>query len=243
VIPAISVADHLFVLVFAVAYPILGYVSFRRLLARIAAGKPIPSRPRLYANTLALQWLLFIGGGLLWFGQSRSAESLGLGLELDAGFLVALLLTVAGIALFVRQLVALHGATLNDLESVERAFGRLKPLLPRSRVELRVFYAVGLTAGIVEEVLWRGFLLAYVAALTSLPLAAVAVTLGFGLAHAYQGWGSVPKVTAAGAVFMLLVLLSGSLWLAMLLHAAVDILQGRLAYVVLSQSGNTPDSA
>ena len=40
------------------------------------------------------------------------------------------------------------------------------------------------------------------------------------------------------AVFALLFLLTGSLWLPMILHAAVDILQGRAAYEIMRRSDN-----
>jgi membrane protease YdiL (CAAX protease family) len=48
----------------------------------------------------------------------------------------------------------------------------------------------------------------------------------------------LPKITLVGGVFAGLYLLSGSIWLPMLLHAAVDILQGRLAYEVIHRAGS-----
>jgi len=66
--------------------------------------------------------------------------------------------------------------------------------------------------------------------------AALVSTVGFGLAHAYQGLSQLPKITLVGGVFAGLYLLSGSIWLPMLLHAAVDILQGRLAYEAIHRT-------
>jgi len=51
--------------------------------------------------------------------------------------------------------------------------------------------------------------------------------------HSYQGLANIPRVAMIGAVFSGLYLLTGSLWLPIILHAAVDLLQGRLAYDVM----------
>jgi membrane protease YdiL (CAAX protease family) len=93
-----------------------------------------------------------------------------------------------------------------------------------------VYYGLSLTAGIVEEMLWRGFLILYLGQIVPVWAAAVASGVLFGLAHAYQGLASLPKLCAAGLLLSGLFLLSGSLWLPMVLHVIVDALQGRSAF-------------
>ena len=63
--------------------------------------------------------------------------------------------------------------------------------------------------------------------------AAVVSTIAFGLAHAYQGLSQIPLITLVGAVFAGMYVLTGSVWLPIILHAAVDIVQGRIAYEVM----------
>ena len=89
---------------------------------------------------------------------------------------------------------------------------------------------MSITAGIVEETIWRGFLFWYFGQVMPLWAAAVLSAIGFGLAHAYQGFRAVPRIIAVGSIFVLLYLLTGSLWLSMLLHAIVDMLQGRAIF-------------
>ena len=76
-------------------------------------------------------------------------------------------------------------------------------------------------------------------------LAALISAIGFGLAHAYQGIENLPKVTIVGFAFTGLYLLTGSLLLPMVLHAAVDVLQGRLAYTAMRRCDNegAPDTS
>jgi membrane protease YdiL (CAAX protease family) len=99
-------------------------------------------------------------------------------------------------------------------------------LLPRTAGERRLFTVVGVTAGVCEEWLYRGFFLAVVAALAGgLPTGVLVVVaaVAFGLAHAYQGVGGVLTTAVLGAIMATLYLDSGSLLLPVLLHAAIDL--------------------
>ncbi|MPQ99256.1 CPBP family intramembrane metalloprotease [Modestobacter sp. I12A-02628] len=99
-------------------------------------------------------------------------------------------------------------------------------LLPRSPAERRLFALVGVTAGVCEEWLYRGFFLAVVAALAPSAPAGVLVLLAavaFGAAHAYQGLAGVLTTGVLGGVLAALYLQTGSLLLPVLLHAAIDL--------------------
>ncbi len=99
-------------------------------------------------------------------------------------------------------------------------------LFPATRAERRWWVLIGLTAGICEEVLFRGFLLHYLHTSPwqlDLTLALLVSSLIFGLQHLYQGAKGVIATTLLGALFGLLFLLSGSLLLPMILHAALDL--------------------
>lgn len=226
--------DHLFVLAFAVVYPTVGFFSFRRLVRDVAAGHS-PERLKLYLQTIAGQWLLLGIGLVLWSSHDRELSGLGFSLVVDANFAVAAAIAVAAIAFLVAQGRAVRKASANELRDVTRSLGDMGHLLPRTRRELHRFYLVGVTAGICEEVLWRGFLLWYLQLLMPMWAAVLLATLWFGAAHAYQGAEFIPRVTLVGAVLMMLFLLTGSLLIPVIVHIAVDVLQGRLAYDVLSR--------
>jgi uncharacterized protein len=99
-------------------------------------------------------------------------------------------------------------------------------LLPRTRTERHLFALVGITAGVCEEWLYRGFLLAVVAALLpGLPTAGLVVVaaVAFGLAHAYQGLSGVLTTGVLGGVLAAVYLQTGSLLLPVVLHAVIDL--------------------
>jgi len=224
--------DHLFVFVLAVVHPVAGYISFNRLLGRIEAGE-IVNRSRLYLETIAGHWILFVLALALWFSQDRSWTSLGFGLTTGTGFIVGAALAIAAIVLLLMQIRQVASADIDELHELRGQLGRLEIIFPRNANELGRFYGLAVTAGIVEEVLWRGFMIWYFSQYLPLWAAVSISTIGFGLAHAYQGIANLPKITVVGAAFAGLFLLSGSLWLPMVLHAAVDMLQGRAVYDAL----------
>ena len=227
--------DHVLAFIILVVHPVVGYISFRRLLRRAAAGETIPTSV-LYVRTIRGHWILFGVTVAAWLASGRSLKTLGFGLQTDSWFLLAVLLTGVAIAVMAVQLNQLARASAERLQKIRAGLGNLEFILPKTPRDLRLFYGVSVTAGIVEETLWRGFLIWYLGQFMPLWAAAAISVIGFGLAHAYQGIANIGKTTLVGAAFAALFVLSGSLWLPMLLHALVDILQGRAVYDVVKQT-------
>lgn len=232
--------DHLYVFVLAIVQPVAGYINFNRLLRRAQAGERI-DRAKLYLETIAGQWVLFALALALWFYQQRSWSDLGFSLEIDKWFVLAMALTIGGIVLLVMQLRQTASTDTEKLRESLGTLGKLEFIFPRNGKELGRFYGLAVTAGIVEETLWRGFIIWYFGLFLPLWAAALISAIGFGVAHAYQGIGNVPKITIVGATFTALYLLSGSLWLPMLFHVAVDVLQGRMIYDVIRRCDTDDD--
>ena len=229
--------DHLFVVVFALVYPVAGFVGFLRLLRKIEAGLPL-NRKLLYLNPIAWHWILFVLALIVWALSGRDWDALEFDLEIDMRFLIDAELTLAGIANLPAQLRQAASALNGDVDSLQSQLRDLSLMIPRNGSELARLKLLSITAGIVEETLWRGVLIWYLSQFKLISAAAVTGAVGFGLAHSYRGLANVPRVVFAGASFSGLYLLTGSLRLPMILHGAVDLLQGRLAYDVLRRIGS-----
>ena len=99
-------------------------------------------------------------------------------------------------------------------------------ILPISKSERWWFAAVGIGAGLSEELLYRGFLLYYLWVwLPGLDWTQriIISSLIFGLAHLYHGWKGILGTTVYGFCFAWLYAGSGSLLIPMTIHAAVDL--------------------
>lgn len=113
-----------------------------------------------------------------------------------------------------------------------RGFADIAGMLPNTALERAAWALLSLTAGVCEEVYFRGFLIRVLHEHGSaLPLAAtlVASSLIFGLGHLYQGAKGVLGMTIGGLVFGLLFLLTGSLIPGIVLHVLIDL---QIAYVL-----------
>ncbi len=107
-------------------------------------------------------------------------------------------------------------------------FGSISLLIPTTDAEQRLWILVSITAGVCEEVLYRGYLGFYLG--RTMPLAAVAVLASafFGLAHIYQGGRNALRTMIVGALLWGLYLATGSIFPGMILHAALDVRSGQI---------------
>ena len=222
--------DHSLAIILVALIPPRAWVSFR-VLRRAAPENRAATRRRIYVTALITQWGLCATLLAYWQIVHRPWNSLGLAPVLSPGaFGVA-----AGLAIMVTLLVRQARRALPGSEVLDRARQRLahvEPLLPHSIAELRAFGAVAVTAGICEELLFRGFLIGYFANFTGLIQAALISSVCFGIGHAYQGPRYVLVTAIVGAFLGGVYLVTGSIVLPMLIHAGMDLYSGWMGYRV-----------
>lgn len=111
--------------------------------------------------------------------------------------------------------------------SVEEDKPAWRLFAPTSRREKRMWIALSLSAGVGEELVWRGVLPALIGeALGSFAAGIALSVVSFALAHAIQGLRSVLAIAAIALAFHALVFVSGSLYVAMATHFAYDVAAG-----------------
>jgi membrane protease YdiL (CAAX protease family) len=218
-----------------VGEPLAGHVLHRRFEGRLRTDPR--ARRSFYRRLLVLEWGLTAVVAVLIAAAPRVPLA-GLGLRWPdrwpdpATWAAVLVVVVLGL---VSTRTLRSGALLQGQVAARRpGEGRHSEppvhatlaLLPRTRRERHLFTVVGVTAGICEEWLYRGFLLAVVAAvaggLPTLVLVLLAAA-AFGLAHAYQGPVGMLTTGVLGGVLAALYLQTGSLVFPVLLHAAIDL--------------------
>ena len=101
-------------------------------------------------------------------------------------------------------------------------FSAMLPAGPRERL---LFAAVAISAGICEEVVFRGWLLCTLHNVVGLRGTALVLTAAacFGLAHFYQGATGMIGAAYAGILLTFLYVQSGSLLLPIFLHVLIDL--------------------
>ena len=228
---AYSPVDHILLVILAVIWPLYAaYVQFPRLKRDVSLGLT-NTRVRAYLRAIAIQWSIAASVVLIWVVNNRPFYTLGVAASSvwRLGFGMAVLATAAVLLELQRRRVTGDAALRAEFrEKIESA----SPLLPNNPRELWVFYTLSVTAGICEELLYRGFMIWYLSGLVG-TVGAVLVSSGvFGMAHLYQGPKGVMQTGVIGLILAALYLATGSLWVPMALHMLVDMSSGTLWYQV-----------
>jgi membrane protease YdiL (CAAX protease family) len=234
--------DHILLFFLVLALPAYAAWEMPKLARQIEAGDAA-ARAREYGWTMAIQWAATLTLLWHWSRESRAAAMLGLVVPDGWRLGITLAASVAAIAFFAAQARVVL-TTEKGREAVRRQFQAtpgVVPLLPHTEPEARLFTGLGITAGVCEEILYRGFLLWYLAAFLPYAAAVVLAVVVFGVAHIYQGAKGIVRTGAAGTVAMVLYLATGSLIAPIVLHATVDVASGWMAFVSLR--GNSAAAA
>lgn len=221
---AMSRAATVGVVVLLLGWAVWGVLAWPKLKRALAGGNRAPLI-REYRQTivgqLVLAALAIAAAG--WAGLQiwTAPDELAIGSAIPVGELPAPVL--GGIAAAAAG--AILGAVLARRSKRPTPLaGDIAALIPVSRVERRWFAAVCVCVGVCEELLYRGFMAAWLADLGLNGVAVLIVgSLFFGLAHAYQGVTGVLVTTALGALLHLLYVGTGALWAPMALHALLDL--------------------
>ena len=224
--------DHAVVLLLFLVQPIHGAFEGRYYVERAKAGLPA-ERIRFYRQTAFSEWLFLILLVAVWIDFGRPISDLGFTSVGGAGFWAAAVLCAAAVAFMVHTWRSLRTASAEEKQKHAESFGELTSFIPHTRRELHNFYGVSITAGIVEEIIYRGFLIWYFGQYMPVWAAVIVSSVAFGLGHSYQGPKGVMKVSIIGLVFGALYVISGSIWLPIIAHALLDILQGAAIHEIL----------
>ncbi|THG89220.1 hypothetical protein AJ85_19105 [Alkalihalobacillus alcalophilus ATCC 27647 = CGMCC 1.3604] len=174
------------------------------------------------------QWLIVIILYMYWVYTGRSfidlfsydSSYISLNLETILGIGVGVGIVLLFFSLMIRYSKAIRTKIAESLADESIQF-----LLPSTFGERVLFLLVAVTAGVCEEIIFRGVMLYYFSHFPiEVPIIFIGVisSLLFGIVHLYQGLKGVLLTAYLGAVFFFLFVLTGSLWIPILLHILVD---------------------
>jgi uncharacterized protein len=214
----------------------------RKDLAEYAAFKLLAStadRQRRFRVWIAKAFLFFAGGALLalaLLGRWRALYALPPEFEnlardirsaapphalLSAGFLGGLL----GGVLASVAIGALASKAFGAKKKSTMVVGDVQPLMPRNSAEIAHSVLFALNAGFSEELFFRLLLPLLIAMVVGNALLAfLAAAVIFGLVHIYQGCVGVVATTILGLLLSALYLGTGSIWIAIVAHALLDVI-------------------
>jgi uncharacterized protein len=173
----------------------------------------LPPRSKLYLSTIIGLWVLAV---VTAFVASES--------DIDPRLLGVMPLPWEPFLIWMAFAVCAIGAVVLGFKAFGMAeTAMIHHMIPQTLGEKLAFVGVSATAGICEELVFRGFLIAALRAATgSLPLAVLLSAAAFGTAHAHQDAAGALRATMLAVVLTVPLLVTGSLYPGIAAHAIVD---------------------
>lgn len=231
-------AHHLMAAVLWIVVPLLGLIQHRHLVRQIARGRN-GARTDAYIRLIAGEWIVALAALAVLIAGDGNLEESGLCTPATVRFWIgsALVMVLSGLVVLQTRAVI---SSAEALRAARRQIAPVNAILPHNAHEAHWFSVLSVTAGICEEIVYRGFLLSYLGTYLTpwgaLPLSALA----FGLGHAEQGIKGIVKTGAMGLVLALLVLWTGSILPSIVLHVVIDLTSGRVGRRALETSVAVP---
>jgi membrane protease YdiL (CAAX protease family) len=218
-----TVLAHLLVIILVIAVPIRGAQRYKILMRRIKRHPEL--RMRFYLSGIATQWIMLIPLAFIAWGLGWTPGSLGL--QFPDRFWWGLLASGILLAIVYAQVFYIRHASGSSegREMLRKAMQGPLDMLPRTAQERSLWIFLSLTAGICEEILYRGFLPLYIVEYFPIVAFWAALSLSailFGIGHLYQKVPGVLGTAAIGLIFGALYFLTGSLLFPMIVHALFD---------------------
>ena len=214
--------DHVMLFAIVLALPTWGAIRTALLLA---SPQPERSRPAIYRAAIRTQWALALAVLVVWMVPARPWGPLGLAGPATLPALSASAWVLAGVAL-VLLLRARAFGNAKALAAKRIRLRRTQGFMPRTSEELRAFLPLAVTAGVCEELVFRGFVTWYLQPIVG-TVGAVAIAAAlFGLSHAHLGARGVLFTAIVGAWLGGICIMTGSLYVAMAIHVLIDLQAG-----------------
>lgn len=233
-------ADHILAFVFGIAIPF--YAAYKR--PKDLSGRHFESHQKktIYlANSLSL-FLMALVIIIVWLLFKRPLSELGFKQinTINSWWWLTLL--------FVMLYTIDTWVAIRSKENLEKTFNDRKnktPFMPTKLQELPLYFLMCLSAGVFEEIIFRGFLVTYFMYLLSDIVsgemwAVFLPAIVFSVAHYYQGSKAVLKILILSVLFGYIFILSDSLLIVMLLHFLVDAVGGLLTFKFMKKEMEDP---
>lgn len=235
-----TLLDHLLAAVLVVGFPIYAAHNYRAFVAAVPSREP-DARLREYAITMVLQWALLGATLLVWRYAARPWTALGLAVPPGRASLLGLGITLLLFGLLAHQWFAVQRLDTKGFQGLAAQVEPVRELIPHTRTEYRAFQALAITAGVCEEVLYRGYLIWYLETGLGRWPAVLVAGAAFGVAHFYQGKAGVLKTGVIGILTGVLYAGTGSLLWPMVAHAAIDLQGGAIGWWVVEKGVGSND--
>ncbi len=205
-------------LIVSVMMPLLAIKSSKTLVHMLKTRPEIKSS--FYIQGIVIQWLLTTAVLLgMWFKADSWSQ---IGFTGDRWWLWLALIA----AMVLISLVFNHSAQLSvsGQSRIHKLYGHVAHYLPTNKAQYRWGVVLSITAGVCEEIVYRGFVFWRLSFSMGMVPAVLLTNLVFAFSHYSTGLKNAVLSFVLGVVFSILYLYTGDLWLSIICHVAIDLI-------------------
>jgi membrane protease YdiL (CAAX protease family) len=217
--------DHLLAFVFSVALPLFSIRQYR-----FKPNRPFTSGEKKHIYLFGSLNLFILGLVVMvvWLFFRRPVTELGFMNPVNPGswwWIVLVLVLLYFLDAFISV------STKEKLKDSIETWKQRTPFVPAQKNELPLYFLLCVSAGVCEELVYRGYLISYCqhlfqASPNSEALSVMLPAVVFSAAHYYQGFKAVMKILVLSVFFGFIFLRSGSLIPVIMLHFLIDAAGG-----------------
>jgi membrane protease YdiL (CAAX protease family) len=227
--------DHAVLALLFLVLPFLVAWKYRQFVVRVRSGAP-GARAGEYRSTIRWQWGVTLALLAAWWLAGRPLPVLGFAVPGGWRLVVGAGATLLGLGLLFAQWRAVLALDAAGAEKLRAQMEPVVDVLPHTHREHRLFRLLAITAGVCEEIVFRGYVLWHLDTFVPMWAAVVIGATAFGLGHLYQGAAGVVKTGVVGLVAGALYAGTGSLLWPIVLHVAIDLQGGAIGWRMLGGS-------
>ncbi len=222
-----TITDHILVLLLGLVLPFFSGVRGSEKLGNMHFNEH--TRKSFYLSNSMVLWIITLIVMAIWYWNGRSFGLMGF--RLPGPGWVATALTILMGLLYIADVVY-SMLSPDELLKTQEQWESSVPFLPENYRELPAYTFMCLTAGVCEEIMYRGFLVNYFIdpMQGGFPwIAALFPSILFSIAHFYQGYKAMFKIFLLSLLFGLIFIFSKSLLFVVIIHFLIDLTGGILA--------------
>jgi uncharacterized protein len=228
-----AITDYILVLIFGVVLPFVSGVRSAEAFRKMPFAFDAATRRRFYLGNSLFLGMIAAVIVFVWWLYNRPFADLGFIIPAAAGKSIQWwMIALFG---FLYAMDIIHSiANKDEREKTITQLEDQTPFMPSSWKDMPAYTVMCMSAGIFEEIVFRGYMVTFFRHLFdgapgSAAWAVVTPALVFSLAHYYQGPTAVFKILVLSLLFGMIFWHSSSLYAVIVLHFLVDFIGGVLS--------------
>lgn len=206
-----------FAILSGVIFPLYALATAKKTQTYIQANPDLLIQT--YKSIYVMQWAMCLPVLVMLGLKAGGLASIGIGFLTDPLSIAGLIATVVVGAQLIKRLP--HPE--KRLIKAKKRFKEVIYILPKNKAEHKWSLGLSITAGVCEEVLFRGLFYELLLEHTTAIYAIIIVNIFFGLGHAGTKLKNMLSTMGLGLLWSTIYYFTGSLWVPIAMHILVDI--------------------